>query len=285
MGFAQRMGLRPVRSIMQKDALDEETRNEVWNITYNLMQTLRNATSSYDAQTPTFDAVTSAIWAWEFKKPRDEQPGDSSVWSGVKNQVFKGEWVDVLDLIEAIVGYTDRFKDYNTEDAVEVFTGIYNSTFEIMLVGYRFIDMKLVPIDSDAEVEAITSALDQAQPFKGARHHLEQATRILADRKTTDYPNVIKESISAVESVCVAVTGEHTLGDALKRLEGSGAKIHPALKGAWLKMYGWTSDDDGIRHGGIDAPDADQSLAKYMLVTCSAFVSHIIEVGRKAGLI
>ena len=155
----------------------------------------------------------------------------------------------------------------------------------MLLVGFRFINLNFLPIDSDTDLEAISSALDEARPFKGARHQLDQATRILADRKKEDNANVIKEAISAVESVCVEVTGEHTLGEALKKLKTSGVIIHPALEAAWSKMYGWKSDASGIRHGSIEAPNADQALAKYMLITCSAFVSYVIETGRKARLV
>lgn len=277
------MGLRPIRTVVQHDSLDDETRTELWNITLALTQALRGAQPhEYEI---VIDNITSAVWAWEFKKPRDEQPHDGQVWGRVKERILKADWVDALDLIEAIVGYTDRFEHWKTKEILPAFVEGYNDSFERYLVGFRFVGLKLVPLDSEVDLEAINSALDNAKPFKGARAHLEQAAALLSDRKNPDYPNSIKESISAVESVCRAVTGEATLGGAVKRLKGAGVKIHPALEQAWLKMYGWTSDEDGIRHGGIEAADADQSLAKYMLITCSAFVSHIIESGRKAKLI
>lgn len=129
------------------------------------------------------------------------------------------------------------------------------------------------------------SASEDASSVAGARHALERATSLLADRETPDYPNSIKESISAVEAVIKKVTGKGELSKGLMELESAGLTIHPALRSAWLKMYGWTSADDGIRHGGIEAADADQALAKYVLVTCSAFVSYLIEEGRKIGLL
>jgi AbiJ N-terminal domain 4 len=276
------MGLRPVRTLVQRDSLDEETRIELWNITLGLERAL-TAAERHDINT-VLDTVTSSIWAWSFNRPRDEEPSTNQVWGGVKNQILKAEWVDTLGLIEEIIGYAKRFEQWKTEDVVPVFIKAFNGTFENFLVGYRFIDLKLVPLDSEVDLEAINTALDDAKPFKGARHHLEQATGLLADRKKPDYPNSIKESISAVESVCRVVTGEQTLGGALKKLKDSGVKIHPALEGGWSKMYGWTSDADGIRHSAIEAPDADQALAKYMLVACSAFVSLVIELGRKADL-
>ena len=45
-------------------------------------------------------------------------------------------------------------------------------------------------------------------------------------------------------------------------------------------MYGYTSDADGIRHAMTEASDLTYSDAKYMLVTCTAFVNYV--VGRAA---
>ncbi|TFD93410.1 hypothetical protein E3T61_04785 [Cryobacterium lactosi] len=281
--FAERQGYRAVRSITQTDALDEQTRTEIWNVTNTLRTVLNDQTRRYRSKT--CDHILSAVWTWEFRRPADEQPSDSAVWSRIKSTILTEEWFDALDLVEAIVGYVKRFEDQYTQGAVPAIVGAFNDRFERFLVEYRFIGLEVTPIASSAEAGAVTGALDATAAFNGARHHLERAVELLADRHNPDFPNSIKESISAVEAVCVSVTGEHTLGSALKRLEVSGVSIHPALAVAWSKMYGWVSDADGIRHGSIEAPDADQALAKYMLVTCSAFVSHVIEVGRKAGLI
>jgi len=104
-------------------------------------------------------------------------------------------------------------------------------------------------------------------------------TVALAPRKVEEPP------ISAVEALCRSITPAKTLGDALKTLDGAGLKVHPALRDSWLKVYGWSSDADGIRHGSAIAPVADQALAKYVLVASSAFVSYLTETSRKAGLL
>ncbi len=53
--------------------------------------------------------------------------------------------------------------------------------------------------------------------------------------------------------------------------------IHSAMKAGFEKMYGYTSDADGIRHGGIDFTNAPAEDAKYMLISCSAFVNYLVE--------
>lgn len=278
--FAERIGLREVRSIIQTDSLDDDTRVELWNVTNTVRRIL------YDAQRDAYestvhDDVVAAIWAWELKKPADEQPRSDAVWDQVKARILSGEWFDALDLIEALVKQVDRFYKAAAKATVDAL----NNRFEQYLVGYRFIGREITPVDTTEQGQAVGQAIDDAKSIPGAHHHLLRAVELLADRTNPDYPNSIKESISAVEAVCVAVTEANTLGAALKKLKIAGAAIHPALEASWLKMYGWTSDEAGVRHGSIETPTADQALAKYMLVACSAFVSYILELSRKTKLL
>ncbi|MCR2784024.1 MULTISPECIES: AbiJ-NTD4 domain-containing protein [unclassified Microbacterium] len=280
--FAERMGHRATRSVIQTDSLDEDTRTELWNVLHILQNALDRAER---AGSKTQEELVSALWRWQFKNPADEEPPDYQVWRIVKASIIQGEWFDVLDLIEEIVRYTQRSEDFHTSKAASAVAEAMNGQFENYLVGFRFIGGKISPLDSTAEADAVVTAQTDAHAIAGARHALDRAVEHLADRQNPDYANSMKESISAVEAVVKKITGEHTLGAGLSKLEAAGLTIHPALKGAWSKMYGWTSDGSGIRHGDIDAADADQALAKYMLVTCSAFVSYLIEQGRKKGLL
>ena len=85
--------------------------------------------------------------------------------------------------------------------------------------------------------------------FAGVDAHLQQALDLYAKRKNPDYRNSIKESISAVESMAKIVSKKPraTLSDALKAIEKNGL-LHKSLKDGFLKLYGYTSDADGIRH-------------------------------------
>ena len=42
------------------------------------------------------------------------------------------------------------------------------------------------------------------------------------------------------------------------------------------KLYGYTSDEDGVRHGIFDAPEIGFNEAKFMLVACSALINFLI---------
>ena len=60
--------------------------------------------------------------------------------------------------------------------------------------------------------------------------------------------------------------------------------IHGALKAAFVKLYGYTSDADGIRHAILDEPNVDFDEAKYMVVVCSAFVNYLASKANTAKL-
>ena len=278
--FSERHGYKNVRSIVQHESLDDESRMEIWN----LLAVLPRAFEDMYNDT-TEHRILEDLWVWHFKEPRDEMPYDEDVWRRIKTQVLQGDWNEVLDLLEAFAKRWDANETPQSAALKRVFLDTMNGRFETMLIGYRLIGLEISPLDSSVEADAVASAIADAGSIAGARHALNRAVDLLADRTTPDYPNSIKESISAVEAVVAKVTGEGTLGAGLAKLEAAGLTLHPALKGAWSKMYGWASNADGVRHGSVDAATADQALAKYVLVTCSAFVSYLVEEGRKKGLL
>lgn len=105
------------------------------------------------------------------------------------------------------------------------------------------------------------------------KHYIKAVEKLYKDK---DYSNSIKESITSVEAMCQIINGsKETLGKALNNLK---IEIHPALKSAYSSIYGYTSDENGTRHAnGIGEKNATFSEAKYMLISCSAFVNYLKE--------
>ena len=162
---------------------------------------------------------------------------------------------------------------------------VVNRILEEEKSGYRFINDKFVNIVNEEELTAIDQA--SSTPYASVNTHIKKALALYSDRKNPDYENSIKESISAVEAMCCIITGQTgasaTLGATLKKLEDNGVVIHGAMRSAFSQLYGYTSDSDGIRHGGIDFTNAPAEDAKYMLISCSAFVNYLIEKHGKSG--
>lgn len=96
---------------------------------------------------------------------------------------------------------------------------------------------------------------------------------MLSDRQAPDYRNSIKESISAVESLVKQITGSDkgTLGSLLKHMPA----LHKDMRLAFEYLYKYSSDEDGIRHAIMEKDILDFHDAKFMLVTCSAFINFV----------
>ena len=128
----------------------------------------------------------------------------------------------------------------------------------------------------ELEISEIEEALKAENYPKPVVSHLEQALNLLADRKSPDYRNSIKESILAVEATCQLITGNSkaTLGQVLGEIEKK-VDIHPALKSSFSKLYGYTSDADGIRPALLEESNLNFEDAKFILVSCSAFINYL----------
>lgn len=190
----------------------------------------------------------------------------------VKDWFEVAEWYQVYDFIEI---YLNLLSNDERKDATENINAVLKSEN----AGYRVVGFTVIPITNDNELSCISEA--QCTPYDSVNSHISKAAELFSKRPLPDYENSIKESISAVEAMCCIITGESgtnaTLGNTIKKLTDKGVHIHKAMVSAYSSLYGYTSDEDGIRHGGIDFTNAPAEDAKYMLVSCSAFVNYLIE--------
>lgn len=54
--------------------------------------------------------------------------------------------------------------------------------------------------------------------------------------------------------------------------------MHPAFKESFKKLYGYASDEKGVRHALLEDPaKVDEADAHFMLITCSAFVNFTVQ--------
>jgi len=286
--FSERRGLKPVKSIIQKDSMDDDLSNSLWNVVYTCFLE-EHLLPSMSTEGSTLEPVVRQLWFNYFKRPLDTIPyAPEGTTRTIKDYFMTCEWYEVYDLLEFLVGAVSNIVDdtlHLDKADVEEFISLCNAVLERELSAYRFIGKKIVPITAEEEMEAIEAALSSPDPFPGVRSHIETALDMLSDRESPDYRNSIKESISAVESLAKIVTGNEkaTLGDALKII-GSKVPLHGALKEAFAKLYGYTSDADGIRHAMLEEASLTFNDAKFMLVACSAFINYVIGKCAESGL-
>jgi len=284
--FSERKGLKPVKSIIQVDSMDEDLRNGLWNTLtiyyWNQIKPKRLGVRycMYLSNDRNVEILCNLLWLHYFKKPLDTLPKEwTIVYDEMKNYFFSCKWNEVYDFLEFVA------HNYPEKTENQRFESYCNSILERELSAYRFVGGVITQITSEEEIAEIEKALNV--PLKPVNTHLKTSLDLLTDRKSPDYRNSIKESISAVEAICklIANNEKATLGEALKIIEKeSKVELHHALKKSFDCLYGYASDAEGIRHALLDEPNLNFEDAKFMLVFCSAFVNYLVAKSSKAGI-
>lgn len=267
--FSQRYGYVEEPSI-QFESMSNSLRNRLWNKVYSV-EFDADPFSKHNNDLTNIEKLMDSFGLM-FVIPRTERERFLNV-KKLKEFIFdETKWFLMYDFIEKYIALFH--KTYHKELSNE-----FNEILEDECSGYRVVKSLVVPITNEAEIKAIEKASNTK--FTSVNTHIEKGLALFSNRKNHDYENTIKEAISAVEAMCCIITGmsgaQATLGTALKKLEDSGVHIHGAMKNAFSSLYGYASDENGIRHGGIDFTNAPVEDAKYMLVSCSAFVNYLIE--------
>ncbi len=254
--FSQRHGYTPYPVEIQVESLDDRARTEIWNYI------IHPALVEYEHVVEGLK-----VWTGHLGKPADTFSSQLCS-AAVKSIVFEGLWYEVYNLIEFVVRV---YPLYSQTELVERI----NFVLALNRAGYRVVSDRVIPVADTHEVSAIRSAAES--PISNARTHIRQAVNLFAVRDSPNFPKVIHEAISAAEAAAQVLANKPgaTLTDALTEVQkNSPGILHPALIGGWKQIYGFTSDSSGIRHAKKDdLVIADQDLAQYFLITCSAFVN------------
>lgn len=274
--FSEKYGYKPEKAI-QHECISDELRRRIWNLFSQQEIKAGGLGSKRLSQAVNGEQTIEEKIADRMGFLIDPTVKDLTAEAQLKRSVLRFfSWFEVYDFIDIHLSFlteNDRVKRISQ----------YNELLEQEKAGYRIVAGEVAPITNTSEIQAIEQAA--TTPYQSVNQHVKKALALYADIKTPDYENSVKESISAVEAICCIITGmsgaQATLGAAIKKLKGSGVHIHSAMERAFLALYGYTSDENGIRHGGIDFQNVPVEDAKYMLVSCSAFVNYLIEKWNK----
>ena len=279
--FEQAEGVEPLPSCLQLKEMSPELRARLWSVFHKLLAEVRQ--KSYSGVEDELEGqLVDVLYDWYVIRccePDDEFVPSYEYWlNELKSLFVEGHYTKVFGFLQWVLRHES--KPYGLD------LGVDEALRESRAVYALFDNDTIVPIGSDAERETLVRAFADvaASEFHGARVHLRNAGSELT---AGNYGPSIRESIHAVEAVArVLEPGANTLAPALSKLEKS-LRIHPALRNGFGNLYGFTSDEKGIRHALLDQPVAqvDETDALYMLGSCAAFVSYLINRARQAGLL
>ena len=277
--FSERLGITPEKMV-QLDDMDDELRNRLWNaIRFQWYLWSRDSERDF----------YRLAWDEFFKRSIDGiEYYDNDRFRVIHNHFFACSWIEAYDLVDFTCKSLKtlsrrRFSGF-TESDFQALVSRVNNALESERSGFRFVDDSLVPITSPEEIGEVKGALKSPDTVAA---HIQQALESFSNRDNPNYRNAISEAISAVEAMCRLITGDSkaTLGKALKELEKRNViNVHPALNEAFKKIYGYTSDADGIRHAMSELPSVGVEDAQFMIVACSTFVNYLRAKAVKASI-
>lgn len=276
--FSRRHGYEPLPKAMRLGHLSEELRIELWNCLRRLL--IDKTDTLYTTFFTDGHRFVERVLGRLTKRPEDEiNTGYEPTMNFIRKIVLQGSFYSVLDLLEIAA---------NDHACGTQFAEKVHGIFELHAAPYRFDishrPLHFIPRGSQEQGEAIQRAVDvlRQAPMDGASAHLRKAAEAMNGGR---YADSVGNSIHAVESVARQIDPEaaKTLGPALKSLKDRGVLPHEALAKAFRALYGYTSDEQGIRHALPDRDEANVGLdeAMFMYGACASFAAYLVSKHRQ----
>ncbi|MEQ1889752.1 MAG: hypothetical protein ABL951_11325 [Alphaproteobacteria bacterium] len=277
--FEQAEGVAPLPSQLQLKEVSTELRALLWRITYDK---LMNGLVRHSIGFPFFDETWHQILydkhvLYDHKMADEFENRAKNLIDDLKPIFVKGDYTSIFGFLQFVLRH--RRCPYQFDKQI-------NRALIDGRAAFRIVDGNtIIPIASDAEGATLERAFANlaTTEFQGARAHLRMAGEQLTAGNCADS---IRESIHAVESVARVIAPLGKFSEALSKLEASSG-IHGGLKAGFNSIYGYTSDEKGLRHPLLDGPQAnvDEADALFMIGACASFVSYMIHKARLAGLL
>ena len=271
--FSQAQGYEDLPGPLKLEELPEAARTRVWNAFY--VSITANTKADFVGRTLVGDVwavILNAKHAFHDKRPLDKwnrrlNYNQRQLRSSIETLPFN----EVFDMIQFVIRHPEcpqRFVDGMKE------------VFAQERLAYAIDDgppPTIIPAVTSEEGNTIVGAMATLREagLDGSEKHLRNAAYCI---NRQDWAGSVRESIHAVESVARQLDpkASQTLAPALKSLERSGT-LHPALKEAFTKLYGYSSNEQGIRHALLDQDRANVGMdeAVFMLGACASFSSYL----------
>jgi hypothetical protein len=268
--FSQRTGLAPIPPQLKLGEVSPELRRLLFYFFDLEWQRESNSTYSYRVFDAGWLRVASDLHVLHFNLDASSFNSEASFTHAKIRQFIKQAPIGPLfDLVEFFASHRGCSDEFKRELA---------SAFVMSRAAYRIFDNQyIVAIGTDEQAAAVERAITDAEA-KNATAARKQLIAAGVALRNGDWSGCVRESIHAVEAMAVRLAPEkNTLGAALAVLDRQG-HIHGSLRAAFDKLYGYSSNEEGVRHALVfgDEPKVDETDALFMLGACASFVSYLL---------
>ena len=272
--FSQVQGYEDIPGPLKLEELPAEARTWIWSLLFSFLKksTTRPRGTSTQYVVGAWEGVLVSKHVVHDRRPLDEwNTKFDPIRADLRHSIETLPFNKVFDLIQFVLRHRECPREF--VDAMK-------HVFSRCRLAYTIdegLPPTIVPAVTPEEGDAVVGAMQTLNKsgLDGAASHLRRASECI---KTRDWAGSVHESIHAVESVARQLdpAASATLGPALKALKQRGS-LHPALEEAFNKLYGYTSDEQGIRHARLDGSDDKVGMdeALFMLSACASFSSYL----------
>ncbi|ACI57504.1 hypothetical protein Rleg2_4245 [Rhizobium leguminosarum bv. trifolii WSM2304] len=265
LSFAQAVGFEPLPRQLKLDEIPQSAKAKLWFLVHS--QILESSNNLGDIYEP-ISIVARNFWVSYAHRMIDEYRSSRRVVIDAWKPYFAEStpWWRTLDFVQWML------RNINNRTFAVAVEHILKSE----MTAYRLYEGRtIIPVATPEEGAAIFNALDgladpASQPI---RAHLLQAAKELTGG---NFAASARESISAVESYVSSATGKKDFSKAIYALDQT-KPLHPAFKEALIKLYGYTSNEEGVRHPLLTKETAPvtEAEAVFMIGACASFITYL----------
>lgn len=273
--FSQRQGLEPLPGPLALEELSAEARNRLWALFFEIV----TRSTLYELVEEPWNQILYDCHIAKFGQPADEYSNESHKVLRPYKAIFLSPTVEynkVFDILEFLMRHSSCPPDF-IANVMKIFSEC-RLAYIIDMNGPAMIMPAVTPQEGEAIQQSLADLVESG--MDGALRHLRNAGQHVNNGK---WGASVRESIHAVESVTKIVIEDEsaTLSDALKKLKDRQWSMHPAFAKAISALYGWTSDEAGVRHAATaKVENVDKAEAVFMLGACASFCTYLLEKKR-----
>ena len=267
--FSQRAGLEPIPPQLKLGEVSAELRRLLYF--YISLEIDRESPGLYFKES--WKRVAMDLHVLFFQLPADTfeiRAEDNK--NHLEAFVRKSNIGELFNLVEFFVRHQRCSNELKSELA---------EAFVTARAAYRVFDnTHVAAIGTEEQAAAFERAIADAETKNAAAARKQLISAGVALRNS-DWAGSVRESIHAVEAMAVRLApGTDNLGAALGALEKRD-HLHGSLKAAFRSLYGYSSDEEGVRHALVfgDEAQVDEADALFMLGACASFVSYLLARG------